>query len=99
MESYKQHVFIAINGIYPTETWVMRIFHYLVNYDTTTNERIKSIFQYCYQWKHINNNFNKCHCKETQNKTKIKKISFIYRIVEKIFLTMQLKMKTMLLSS
>jgi len=72
-------------SFYPTEILVMRIFPYLVNLDTTTNERIKFIFQlfleiYTHQFS----------ISATARTYKIKQ-NFIYLSnAEKTFLTMQL---------
>ena len=78
----------------PIETWVMRIFPYLVNYDTTTNERIKSILQKIEKYKH---QFSQMSLQGNINKIKSKFYSIFIKC-EKLVLTMQVHMKTMFLN-
>ena len=85
-----------IPSFYPTETWVMRIFPYLVNLDTTTNERIKFIFPILLSMESYKQQFftNAIVRILRINKTK----NFILELCGKLILTMQKHMKNLLLS-
>ena len=69
-----------IPSFYPTENWVMRIFPYLINYDATTNERIKFIFQYCLSMETYKQQFFTNAFVRILKINKIKKFPFILKL-------------------
>ena len=70
-----------IPSFYPTETWVMRIFPYLVNLDITINESINFIIPLLLLMEFYEQHFFlKCHCKDILKINKIKIFPFILKL-------------------